>query len=327
MRRALQKEYGDGGPGFVHAGWAKYRHEKAQTRVGGKWKTEPGDYARLKRYDDGVLGLGGVRHVPRDPGATAELEVRGASGEASFRWDVAYRLPEDAGLSVAFGEGPEQDLPGAGAEGVRHHTPSVAPGSKVRLRATRGRPQLFGVVIEARTPGLVLDTVGLNGARVGTFLAWEPAPWIQEVTRRKPDLVVLAFGTNESSDVTPEAARYEQAAAQLLGRLRQGAPGADCLVITPMDRAGPGFAARLAIIAQGLTAAATAAGCAVWSAMDAMDGPGGMERWAAESPARGGADGIHLTARGYGSLGEMLARDLIHGAERKAGLPLRGKAP
>lgn len=60
-----------------------------------------------------------------------------------------------------------------------------------------GRPQLFGVVVEGDKPGLVLDTVGLNGARLATFLAWEPDAWSAELARRKPELVVIAFGTNE----------------------------------------------------------------------------------------------------------------------------------
>jgi lysophospholipase L1-like esterase len=327
VRRALQRRYGDGGPGFVHAGWAKYRHEKARTEVGGSWRTEPGDYARLKRYDDGVQGLGGVRHTPKEPGATATVELRGATG-GEYTWDIAYRLPEGAGLEVSVGDEAPTLLPTSlERQAIQHHTARTTGPHKIRLKATRGRPQLLGAVIEAKKPGLVLDTVGLNGARVGTFLAWEEASWQGEVARRKPDLAVLAFGTNESSDPAPKPENYEQPALRLLERLRKAAPEADCLVITPMDRAGAEFPARLAVISEGLTAAARAAGCATWSALDAMDGPGGMARWAAEAQPRGGADGIHLTPRGYISLGESLVRYLIPSGGNKAGLPLGDKSP
>ena len=328
VRRALQRRYGDGGPGFVHVGWEKYRHEKASTKVNGKWRTEPGDYARLKRYDDGVQGLGGVRHVPKEPGAEATVELRGASGD-EYTWTTAYRLPEGAAVEIAAGDEPAKALPrGPGDPGpILHHVAKTTGAHRVRWKALRGKPQLLGVTVEARKPGLILDTVGLNGARVGTFLGWEPEAWVSEATQRRPDLVVLAFGTNESSDVEPKAERYQQAARQLLERLRRAAPGADCLVVTPMDRAGAEYPARLAEISRGLAAAAEAGGCGVWSALEVMGGPGGMARWAAEAKPRGGADGIHLTARGYAALGESLARFLVPGGGSKAGLPPESKQP
>jgi lysophospholipase L1-like esterase len=322
VRRALQRRYGDGGPGFVHAGWSKYRHEQVQTRVSGRWRTEPGDYARMKPYDDGLLGLGGVRHVPREPGATATLEAR--KGEGPFIWEVAYRLPPGAALQVTPGEEESETMLPGGREGeILHRRFTTRHTHRLSLRAVQGKPQVMGVTVEASKPGVVLDTIGLNGARVGTFLAWDEEGWVKEVKLRRPDLVVLAFGTNESSDVKPEAERYEEATRQLLKRVRRGAPESDCLVITPIDRAGAEYGARLAVIGQGMRAAATEAGCAVWDAQKAMGGAGGMERWAAESPARGGADGVHLTARGYQSLGESLARELL----TLGGLPSEPKDP
>ncbi|MCS6898869.1 MAG: GDSL-type esterase/lipase family protein [Myxococcales bacterium] len=327
VRRALQHRYGDGGPGFVHVAWHKYRHDKVRTEAHGSWRTEPGDYARLKRYDDGVQGLGGVRQVPKEPGAVATVELRDTVG-GEYTWDLAYRLPEGAGLEVSMGDGTARKLSSTpGTLGILHETTRTTGPHRLQVKATHGKPQLLGVVIEASKPGLVLDTVGLNGARVGTFLGWEPSSWEAEVARRKPDLVVLAFGTNESSDPAPKPERYEHSARQLLERLHRAAPGADCLVITPMDRAGPEYPARLTAITQGFSAAAQAAGCATWSALDAMGGFGGMVRWAGEAQPRGSADGVHLTPRGYTSLGNSLVRFLVPSEGSKGGLPLEGKQP
>lgn len=327
VRRILQKQYGDGGPGFVHAGWDKFNHEQVRTKVGGRWRTQPGDYARIKRYDDGILGLGGVRFVPREPGSTSTLDLRTPEKNAPYTWEIAYRLPQGAGLQLQIGKHEARQLQGSMGLEILHEQVQSTGEESIELRATQGEPQLFGVVVEAKKPGLVLDTVGLNGARVRTFLAWEPSAWVPEVARRKPDLVVLAFGTNESSDTAPEAQRYEDATRQLLERVRQAAPEADCLIITPMDRAGSIYPPRLDVISEGMAAAAKQKGCGVWSAMSAMGGPGSMKRWAAETPARGGADGVHLTARGYQTLGKLLAQNLIEGASSQAGLPLEKKAP
>jgi lysophospholipase L1-like esterase len=175
----------------------------------------------------------------------------------------------------------------------------------------RGKVELLGLVVERKEPGVVLDTVGLNGARFGTFLAWDEASWVAEVARRHPDLVVITLGTNETSDPHPEAERYEKQLTQLLGRVRAAAPDSECLVVTPMDRAGPPYAARIATISEGLQRAAAQGRCAVWSALQAMGGPGSAESWAAETPPRAAADGVHLTPKGYQSLAESLGRDLV----------------
>ena len=63
---------------------------------------------------------------------------------------------------------------------------------------------------------------------------------------------------------------------------------------------------------------ARARGCAVWSALDAMGGPGSFAAWQREPSPRASGDGVHLTTRGYRWLGERLARDLIESADLAA---------
>ncbi len=318
VRRALQERYGDGGPGFVHAGWGVgYRHDRVRVDAGKRWRPQPGDYARQKRYDDGVLGLGGVRLVPTEPGARTAIEAR-AMPPGAARWELAYRLPDGSSLRVTPEGGPGSMLVPRGDHGVKRLSLRTASDHRVTIEATAGKPQLLGLVVEATEPGVVLDTVGLNGARVGTFLAYDTASWQDEVARRHPDLVVLAFGTNETSDPSPEPARYERQLTELLRRVHTATPGAACLVILPVDRAGAEYPARLAAISEGFTLAASAAGCATWSALAAMGGPGSMATWSAEPSPRGGADGVHLTARGYGHLGEAMARELLRDAPAPA---------
>src|SRR6185436_457947 len=51
-----------------------------------------------------------------------------------------------------------------------------------------GAPELCGVVIEAEPktqPGVGLDTLGINGARLTTPLAWNEASWTSELARRR----------------------------------------------------------------------------------------------------------------------------------------------
>ena len=56
---------------------------------------------------------------------------------------------------------------------------------------------------------------------------------------------------------------------------------------------------------------AATAGCAYFSELDAMGGPGSMAEWALETPARGRSDRTHFSRLGYTQLGEALAADLV----------------
>ncbi len=318
VRAELTKRLGAGGPGFVHVGWAenKYRHDGVRLETQEKWSVLPVPYPTTKRAGDGVYGLGGVRLVPASGDARASVEVLASATPKSTKltWELAYRLGDGGEVRAAVEGEPvalTDEPKGAGA--VRHHRFTSHGASGKLVVATRGRPELLGVVVEGDAPGVVLDTLGLNGARVGTWTARDDAAWTAELARRKPSLVVVALGTNESSDVAPRSERYEAGADELLSRVARAAPDADCLVVLPMDRAGIEFGPRLAVISLGFTAAAKKHGCATWSALSAMGGPGSMTAWSRESPPRAAPDGVHLTPKGYRYLGERLARDL--GAE------------
>ena len=57
---------------------------------------------------------------------------------------------------------------------------------------------------------------------------------------------------------------------------------------------------------------ARAAGCAFYSQIDAMGGPGSMASWAEEPEPRAQGDRVHLTRTGYTQVGTALATDVLH---------------
>lgn len=327
LRSTLQSRFGKGGPGFVHIGWneKKYRHGDVRIRVQGAWHIEPSTLVTMKKFDDGVLGLGGVRLVPSDAGARASLSVDAAAVPGKVRWDVAFRLVDPAAsLTItATGASPvtvsSRDADKGAAGGIRHATlESPGPGGTLEV-APNGQAELMGVVIESSEPGLVVDTLGLNGARVVSALALDEAAWVPEVARRKPDLVVLAYGSNESSDLKFNAARHASNVEALLRRIRSGAPNADCVVFGPIDRGGKKYGDTIEQINAAQREAATHAGCSFWSGQRAMGGKGSMAKWEGENPPLAQADLLHLTAKGYERLGSMLARDLLQAFDATSG--------
>jgi lysophospholipase L1-like esterase len=222
--------------------------------------------------------------------------------------------------------GAEQRVDGASGKAG----PAGSPIRRLRLetpvKATltvvhgRGSPELFGAVVESQAPGgVVVDTLGINGGRAATALAWQESAFVAEVGARAPALLVLAYGTNEAaSSLAPE--RYERQLGELLARLRRAAPKADCLLLGPPDMAdAEGRTLPRVLEFDRVTESAAAAnGCAFFSLLSAMGGEGSMARWVAESPPLAIKDHIHLTARGYERVGGALASELLAAYDRHA---------
>jgi lysophospholipase L1-like esterase len=311
IRQSLQEKYGRGGPGFIHLGLGVYRHAGVKVTRNGKWKVQPRQPSLWMRQEDGVFGLGGMRTTAEASDSSVTIELAKDAVSAQARWDLAFRLPTDKARLRITVNGTEAKLVDTKTNGVGallHVEWQTKPGASVVIDQLAGDPELFGVIIESTEPGAVVDTLGVNGARIGTPLAWEPGAWIEEAQRRKPSLFVLQYGTNEAGDqVAPF--RYAAEFEAMVQRVRKAAPLADCLIIGPTDRAGPDWTTlpRVIEIEAVERQSADRLGCAYFSALEAMGGEGSLKRWAAETPPRATPDRVHLTPRGYGDIGTATA--------------------
>jgi lysophospholipase L1-like esterase len=182
----------------------------------------------------------------------------------------------------------------------------------VEIRALGGLPQLYGIVAETKSPGVVIDTLGINGARYGTFLSWEKEAFAAVVTERKPLVAVIAYGTNEVFD-DEKVARHAERLEQVVERLRSAVPDIGCIVAGPTDVSKGGDAATSRVVAldQAERTTAERLGCIYFSPYDLMASEGGYSGWSRQDPPLTLSDGVHLTARGYTRLGEALARQCL----------------
>lgn len=317
IRQALHDKYGNGGPGFIHLGLGVYRHAGVKVTRNGKWRVLPKQPSLWMRQEDGVFGLGGMRTIPEasDSSVGVELTKDAVSGQA--RWDLAFRLPTDRSrfrISVTGGESKNVDATTAAVGALAHVEWQTKPGATTTIDELSGEPELFGVIIESTDPGVVVDTLGVNGARIGTPLAWDAGAWIEEAQRRKPALFVLEYGTNEAGDqVAPF--RYAAEIEGMVERAHKAAPSADCLIVGPTDRAAPDWStlSRVVEIESVQRQSADRMGCAYFSSLEAMGGEGSLKRWAAETPPRAAPDRVHLTPRGYADLGAKTADFVLGG--------------
>jgi lysophospholipase L1-like esterase len=317
VREPLQARFGHGGPGLVLVG-LKYRHGLAQLSRSGKWRMIPRSPAATWPQGDGVLGLAGVGAVPvsEDAVATLQLSSKAAWADKGLRWSVLYR-PTKQTSAFRVHTGDELLAVGPGLGRARQSGLFAVELANVHVRELEldgfvDEPELFGVIVESQAPGLVMDTLGINGARAATPLAWNAEAWIEEVKEREPDLVVLAYGTNEVGDPAP-VSDYRAHYLALLERLRRAAPHAECLLIGPTDRVRKDWSddPRVPGIDAAQRAVAEEAGCAFFSAFDAMGGVGSLRKWAFGTPQLARRDRVHLLASGYRRLGRGLADQLL----------------
>lgn len=319
VRRPLQARFGNGGPGYLLLGVKPYRHAGVTVVTEGSWRREPSAPSTSARTGDGQFGLAGMRVTPASEGAVAAASPLSGALRGTARWTLYFRAKSAADrLSVRLGDGAPTTLDAragtAGPSGtpVRRFAVEGEAAARLEVRAVSGAPELFGVALESTAPGVVLDTLGINGARASTPLAWDETAWIAEVRARRPELVVLAYGTNEVAETRP-VERYRAHYQALLGRLRLAAPDADCLLAGPTDWDEPSGATRQRVIDIDRVEREVAAelGCRYFSVYDAMGGEGSHTRWERASPALAAPDGIHLMPAGYAKLGELVAGELL----------------
>ncbi|HVU01784.1 MAG TPA: GDSL-type esterase/lipase family protein [Polyangiaceae bacterium] len=315
IRKPLAEKYGNGGPGFLFVGLGVYRHAGVKVTREGHFRVEPKRPSLWMRQNDGVFGLGGMRSVPDTEACKVTFELGKGSVTGGAVWDLAFRLPSETSRFRVVVSG--QKALDVGARGrtvgaIEHATFTTEDGATVTLEGASGDPQFLGVTVDSRTPGVVVDTLGINGARIGTPLAWEETPWVSEASRRAAELFVLAYGTNEVGDqVAPS--RYGPELENLIARARKAAPHADCLVVGPTDRAGAKWEPlpRVAELDQVLRGTSEKVGCVYFSSQTAMGGEGSIKDWANREPPLAAPDRVHLTPRGYAELGAKMATDLL----------------
>jgi lysophospholipase L1-like esterase len=314
VRRGLQERFGSGGPGFVRVGLANYRHAGLKVTRDGPWRIEPHPPARRSRQDDGVFGLGGLRAVG-EASARARLELTGSEREGTLgkaRFELLYDVAPGASIELKLGE--KREIAGAnqGTPPIRRLTFEGDAASPLELLVRGGTVKVWGVIIERINPGVVLDTLGIDGARIATALGWDKDAFVREVAARKPELGVIAYGTNEAFD-NASADRYAGELAELVGRLREAQPGLDCVIVAPPDAGTPdgGSPEKLGEIEQVQREAARSLGCGFFSQRAFMGGAGSYWLWLRETPPLARPDRLHYSPKGYERLGEGFVNRLL----------------
>jgi lysophospholipase L1-like esterase len=338
LRRAFARDFGDAGPGFLPAGrpYAWSHRDGVRIEASGGWRAD----GLGTNVVGGAFGLAGITFSTSRAGERIRIVA------AADRFTV-YLLRQPAGGEVAVYLDGEVHLPRVSLDLVRTGEElGAAPDSQIfvdgralyaavvaepfvdgaathtlELRTLGAGPvRVLGVEAERGAAGVAYDVFGINGARATRPLAWDWGVMASNLNYRAPDLIVVAYGSNEVGDVGLNLGEYERQFAELLRRFRASAPEASLLVVAPPDRAA--FSRRLkrwqtlkalpALVAA-QRRAALSEGAAFWDLYRAMGGAGSIAQWAARPQPLAQADRVHLTAAGYRLLAAALYAELMRG--------------
>ncbi|THD45637.1 MAG: hypothetical protein E7774_07630 [Bradyrhizobium sp.] len=335
VRERLQQVFGAGGvdyvvPGKPHPG---VRSALFDSEASDGWTYE----ALQKSNDSSRFYLTGFNAVARQAGASLDLKSR--SDLAYDRVQVAFLKQPGGGRAQVLIDGApggEINLDGAADQRAMLDVDAADHGSHgihdISVRSMSDAPvTVTGVEVNREGDGVSYVSLGFPGATVQLLQKLKSENLADDLKRIAPDIIVLAFGTNEgfndALDVSAYIAQYEQIVRQLKA-LR---PQARIVIIGPPDGARachpgaqpcpPPVSAdaachlptppKLAQVRDAQRKLALRLEADFWDWSSAQPGPCGAQTWAAANPPLMAHDFVHMTMEGYKQSADRFADFLI----------------
>lgn len=306
IRNQFQAEFGDGGAGYLVPGNPfSTQRRGVVNRVSKGWVFD--GIGRKTGANDGFYGLSGFSLSVNRAGETIALRA------SATRMTIFFLLRPGGGrLQIAAnGTAAPEPLPTNAATPAAGYYSVDFPATgeqQLEIRTLDNAPvRILGVVAEQHAaPGVVYDALGINGARLSRWQTWNAALLDDNLRQRRPDLVIVAYGTNEVADAgwTPDG--YALLMAGVVRQIRQAAPDAAALVFAPPERADNTISIqRMPLLVAAQQRAALDSGAAFWSAYHRMGPMSSLVRNRLAQPDR-----VHLSGKGYQVLGAAFYQDL-----------------
>jgi lysophospholipase L1-like esterase len=175
-------------------------------------------------------------------------------------------------------------------------------------------------VLERIQPGVIVDSLGVVGRRLGSLRSWDWSVIGEQLASRDPRVVTLQYGTNEADDPDLDLEAMARYFDETILRIRAAAPTAAILILGPPDmgvrEAGrhcdrlktdgpliPECEWRTPHVLSEIIAVEHAAAArnhvAFFDTFAAMGGADHMDQWYQAEPRIAYKDRVHLTDIGY----------------------------
>ncbi len=346
VRERLQQVFGSGGMAYIVPGKP---HLGVRSALFDSDATDGWTYEALQKSDEKRrFYLSGFNAVARHAGAALSLRARG--GLPYDRLEVAFLKQPGGGRAEVLidGEpGGQIDLDGAADQRATLDVQAPDAGARgfhdIAVRALSDAPvTVTGVEVARDGDGVSYISLGFPGATVQLLQKLATENLADDLRRLAPDIVVLAFGTNEGFNDALDVAAYSAQYEQIVRRLQALRPGLHVVMVGPPDGARPAGVChnsivdhdcpalapqpvaadgagpcrfptppKLAQVREAQRRLAERLGADFWDWSSAMPSPCGAQIWAAANPPLMAHDYVHMTLEGYKRSADRFADFLI----------------
>ncbi len=229
LRQQLQQQFGNAGMGWLTPGYIlNQRSHQVLLRSKGTWKLS--DSKQQKHT--GIFPVGGL--INQSSGNSI-LEIKAKEPPQSGKWRLSiWHQSQQIPWSLSLHGGKLTKLQNSGdkksAWRLSSQDVDASQVDGLKLLAPN-HANLGGVILDRWAPGVTLDALGINGATSAVIARWDQSTLQTQLQWRNPQLIILAYGTNEAFDTDIVPDMYEQELRQVIHRLRTAAPEAAILLL------------------------------------------------------------------------------------------------
>lgn len=310
LRERFQADYGNGGIGFIPP-----TNIAGQRIANVQYQSDKKAWTLLssRKDSDPDFPLGGFISEPQAKWAKLQLSENPVT-QQRYQLQALYKAPTTAQMNVQSSTNKVLSL--SQTQGKWQFSNPTAMTFPVSITVSKNQPvKLGGWLITNQQPGVMLSSLGINGATINMMDKWG-TQWTETLGQLNPDMVILAYGTNEAFNDTFDLDAYRQQLTDKIRQIRQQAPNSAILLIGPSDSIKNKEALDcrsqqpqwLSDIIRIQKEVAQQEKTLFWDWRDYMGGECSIKAWALYDLAR--PDGVHLSREGYESSANTLYSQL-----------------
>ena len=321
VREQMQLTYGNAGRGLV------VPYKVGCTNEPYTYKTSSNNVWKSKRNiaiaDSMPTGVGGLTLKTEEMNASIQITV-GNKPNLNYQFNNVTLFHEkcfncfDFEITDSCGgaTGMVSSLPSADKKfhsevALLNYENTIGLHTRLRTFTHPSFTMIYGLVLENSRPGILYNTIGINGAE---YRHYNKSLYFQEQQKvLKPNLIIISLGTNEAFSRSFDPAIFKSQVDTLITALKINNPQASLLVTIPGDH----FRSRkyknnnIPIARNVLIDYCSANNIAYWDLFEIMGGFGSIAKWNAKNLTS--KDLLHLNRKGYELQGELLFQAIISG--------------